>query len=182
MPEEIFPSSYRCDCGHESNFFENTVREMKKMSRRKEVRLADSEPDEHVIVFYRGEMTEIICPHQPRSSATKKRTAKSSARKKRPTKKGIPDEVKMQVAEIVERFHTSEIQDPRCRYIPRYRGKFLYLDRVDNGRRHPIFRLEYTGNMGCRRPISNPRIISCCMITPCGLLTGGDSSHGVNHA
>jgi hypothetical protein len=62
MPKEIFPSSYECDCGHQSHFFENTIREAKTMSRKKEVRLGDADPDEHVIVFYRGEMTEIICP------------------------------------------------------------------------------------------------------------------------
>ncbi len=27
MPKEIFPSSYVCDCGHESHFFENTVKD-----------------------------------------------------------------------------------------------------------------------------------------------------------
>ena len=32
-------------------------------------------------------------------------------------------------------------------YVPRYRGKFLYLDRQDYGRQHPICRLEYTGKM-----------------------------------
>jgi hypothetical protein len=25
MPKEIFPSSFECDCGHQSDFFENTV-------------------------------------------------------------------------------------------------------------------------------------------------------------
>ena len=41
MPKEIFPSSYECDCGHQSHFFENTIREMKAMSRKKKVRLLD---------------------------------------------------------------------------------------------------------------------------------------------
>jgi hypothetical protein len=147
MPEEIFPSSYRCDCGHESHFFENTVNAMKEMSLKKEVRLGDAGPDNHVIVFYGGEMVEIRCPHQPQSRVVKKRTSKSSSRKKRPTKKGIPAEIKMQVAEIVEQFHATELRDPRCRYVPRYRGRFLYLDREDYGRLHPICRLEYTGKM-----------------------------------
>lgn len=90
------------------------------MSRRKEVRLGDAAPDEHVIVFYGGEMVEIRCPHQPRIRVAKKRTVKSSASKKRPTNKGIPAEVKTQVAETVERFHVTEIRNPRCRYAPRY--------------------------------------------------------------
>jgi hypothetical protein len=62
-------------------------------------------------------------------------------------RKRLPNDVKMQVAEIVERFHATELRDPRCRYVPRYRGRFLYLDREDYGRLHPICRLEYTGKM-----------------------------------
>ena len=63
MPREIVPSSYECDCGHQSHFCENTIRGMKKMSHKKRVRLGDSEgDDEHWIVFYKGEMVDIICP------------------------------------------------------------------------------------------------------------------------
>lgn len=62
MAIEIFPSSFRCDCGHESDFFENTVNEMKKMSKRKRVRLGDGEDEEHTIVFYKGVAIEILCP------------------------------------------------------------------------------------------------------------------------
>jgi hypothetical protein len=64
MPGEIFPSSYLCDCGHQSDFFENTIREVKAMSRKKKVRLGDSGSPEHTIVFYKGEMIDIICPSQ----------------------------------------------------------------------------------------------------------------------
>jgi hypothetical protein len=62
MATEIFPSSFRCDCGHESDFFEDTVREMEKMSKRKRVCLSDGEDNEHTIVFYRGNAIEILCP------------------------------------------------------------------------------------------------------------------------
>ena len=62
MPKEIFPSSYVCDCGHESHFSENTVEEMKRLSWKRKVRLGDSSPPEHIIVFYRGKMVQIICP------------------------------------------------------------------------------------------------------------------------
>jgi hypothetical protein len=147
MSKEIFPSSYECDCGHQSHFSEGTVNAMKEMSRKKEVRLGDAAPDEHVIVFHRGEMVEIRCPQQPQSRAPKKRATKSTSSTRRAPKRGIPEEVKTQVAERVARFHASEIRNPRCRYIPRYRGKFLYLDREDYGRLHPICRLEYTGKM-----------------------------------
>ncbi|HDQ71365.1 MAG TPA: hypothetical protein ENN19_04620 [Chloroflexi bacterium] len=64
MPKEIFPSSYLCDCGHQSDFFENTIKEIKAMSYKRKVYLGDSAPDEHTIVFYRGEMVDILCPRQ----------------------------------------------------------------------------------------------------------------------
>jgi hypothetical protein len=75
MPKEIYPSSYECDCGHQSDFFENTVREAKAMSHKKRIYLGDSEPDEHTIVFYKGEMVEILCPKRPaRQPKPRKRT------------------------------------------------------------------------------------------------------------
>jgi hypothetical protein len=64
MPKEIFPSSYECDCGHQSHFFENTIREAKAMSYKKKVYLGDSASDEHTIVFYKGKMVDIICPKE----------------------------------------------------------------------------------------------------------------------
>jgi hypothetical protein len=84
MPREIFPSSYECDCGHKSHFFENTIKEMKAMSKRKNkrLRLNDSEADQHVIVFYQGEMEEIICPKRTEEVKVfqKKRARESKAR------------------------------------------------------------------------------------------------------
>ena len=62
-------------------------------------------------------------------------------------RKRLPNDVKKHVEEIVERFNTIELPDPHCRYIPRYRGKFLYLDREDYGRISQVCRLEYTGKM-----------------------------------
>jgi hypothetical protein len=66
MPKEIFPSSYECDCGHQSHFFENTIREIKALSRRKVARLADSDTDKHVTVFHKEKMVDIICPKRHR--------------------------------------------------------------------------------------------------------------------
>ena len=43
------------------------IRDIKAMSRKKKVRLGDSEPDEHYIVFYKGEMVDIICPKRNES-------------------------------------------------------------------------------------------------------------------
>jgi bisphosphoglycerate-independent phosphoglycerate mutase (AlkP superfamily) len=62
MAKEIFPSSYKCDCGYECHFFESTIEEMKKMSEKKQVRLCDSEDAEHTIVFVRGKAKELLCP------------------------------------------------------------------------------------------------------------------------
>lgn len=45
-------------------FFENTVREIKAMSHKKRVRLGDAAPDEYFVVFYKGKMVDIICPHK----------------------------------------------------------------------------------------------------------------------
>jgi len=75
------------------------------------------------------------------------RAAKSKPSTKRATTRGIPDKVKTEVAARVAHFHTAVIRNPHCVYVPRYRGKFLYLDRQDYGRLSPICRLEYTGNM-----------------------------------
>ncbi len=62
------------------------------------------------------------------------------------SKKRIPDEVKAQVNEIVERFNEGS-GDPTCFYATRYRGNYLYLDRSDFGQIGPICRLKYTGYM-----------------------------------
>ena len=127
MPKEIFPSSYECDCGHQAHFSERTVNAMKGMRRKKEARLGDAAPDEHVIVFHGGEIVEIRCPQQPQRHETKKRDPRSKPGKRRSPKQGISNEVKEQVEDIVARFHASEIRNPRCCYVPRYRGTFLYL-------------------------------------------------------
>jgi AbrB family looped-hinge helix DNA binding protein len=64
MPQEIVPSSYLCDCGHRSDFSVNTIREAKSKSHKRLIRLGDSAPDEHIIVFHKGEMVGIICAEQ----------------------------------------------------------------------------------------------------------------------
>jgi len=120
---------------------------MKAMSQRKKVYLADSAPEEHTIVFYRGKMVEIQCPKQLQSPDTKSSAPKSRPGKKRASTRGIPDEVKTDVEAIVEHFNTTAIRNPHCVYVPRYKGKLLYLDRHDYGRLSPICRLEYTGKM-----------------------------------
>lgn len=133
MPREIYPSSYLCDCGHQSDFSENTIREIKAMSRKKKVRLGDSGCPEHTIVFYKGDMLEIICPNQQQ--------------KVKMSSKNIPSEIKKQVDKKVAAFNQNVIRNPNIYYLTRYRGRFLYLERFNYGRSGPICRLEYTGSI-----------------------------------
>jgi len=39
MATELYPSSFRCDCGEELHFSERAIKEMRKMSKKKQVRL-----------------------------------------------------------------------------------------------------------------------------------------------
>jgi hypothetical protein len=59
----------------------------------------------------------------------------------------IPEEVKKQVEAIVDAFNTRVLRDPHRHYRPRYRGLYVYLDRVDDGIPKFICRLTYTGQM-----------------------------------
>ena len=72
MAKRVMPSSFRCDCGHQSDFFENTVREVEASSRRgrKWVELLDSEANEHGIEFRDGRATAVNCPQLGRSEIT----------------------------------------------------------------------------------------------------------------
>lgn len=78
MPKEIFPSSYECDCGYVAHFFENTVKEVKKLSHTKRQWLADGTgTDKHIVVFENGEMSTMLCPRQGHTEKQKVRyTAK----------------------------------------------------------------------------------------------------------
>ena len=66
MAEYLFPSSFRCDCGHEIHFFENTIREMKEMSakRRKPQILGDDY--DHSVEFLGGQPIAVKCPKKGR--------------------------------------------------------------------------------------------------------------------
>lgn len=61
--------------------------------------------------------------------------------------KAIPEQIRGQVEKIVAGFNERGIRDPECRYVTRYRGRYLYLDRSDYGTLCPICRLTYTGDM-----------------------------------
>jgi hypothetical protein len=53
----------------DTNVLVSAVREAKAKSHRKKIYLGDSEPDEHIVVFYKGRMVDIICPNRPLRSA-----------------------------------------------------------------------------------------------------------------
>ena len=59
----------------------------------------------------------------------------------------ITEDDKKQAEAIVDAFNTRVIRDPNRYYRPRYRGRFLYLDRVDYGIQKFVCRLTYTGPM-----------------------------------
>ena len=62
-------------------------------------------------------------------------------------RRSIPDEVKQQVVQIVERFNEKKLSGTGSYYCPRWKGVFLYLDRVDFGTACQICRLKYTGDI-----------------------------------
>lgn len=67
--------------------------------------------------------------------------------RKRKKSASIPEDVRRQVEEIVERFNRKESRRDDCYYLARFRGKYCYLDRADYGQVGPICRLTYTGKM-----------------------------------
>jgi hypothetical protein len=59
--------------------------------------------------------------------------------------KTIPTDIQDQVIEIIKHFNQQKLRG-RSNYIPRFKGAFLYLDRVDFGSQpSEICRLKYTG-------------------------------------
>jgi hypothetical protein len=62
-----------------------------------------------------------------------------------PSKK-IPDHVKQWADEAIQRFNDTLIANPDISYVARYRGGYLYLDRLEYGQQSSIARLTYTGS------------------------------------
>jgi len=59
----------------------------------------------------------------------------------------IPDEVKEQVGERVDRFNRETIRDPDFFYLPRFRGSYVYLDRKEWDVVSHICRLTYSSDI-----------------------------------
>lgn len=58
-------------------------------------------------------------------------------------KKLIPDEIREEVLVIVEKFNQQELKGIDARYIAKFQGRFLYLDRIAYGNKGPVSRMEY---------------------------------------
>ncbi|MGD0091261.1 MAG: hypothetical protein ABSE73_15195 [Planctomycetota bacterium] len=67
MPEELYPSSYVCDCGQQIDFFENTIREMKAGSLKKRICIDEGGADPHLVYFFKGAFDGIYCPVHKKS-------------------------------------------------------------------------------------------------------------------
>lgn len=79
MPKEIFFSSYLCECGHQIDFSENTVGEVKQKSKGKRqwlMETCNNPAEEHVVVFDDGKMVDILCPEDGRRQNKTKFTEK----------------------------------------------------------------------------------------------------------
>ncbi len=61
MAKEIGCCCYECDCGHQLNFCENTIREMKAKSFRKRIGIGEGS-NRHAAVFHKGEFVAVFCP------------------------------------------------------------------------------------------------------------------------
>ena len=57
----------------------------------------------------------------------------------------ITDEIKANVLRTVEQFNRKTLAKTGQRYMARFKGKYLYLDRDDLGNVGPICRLEFAG-------------------------------------
>ncbi len=60
----------------------------------------------------------------------------------------VPIQVREEATRVVEEFNRKELAGTGSRYIPRFKGKYLYLDRDDSGDSGHICRSEYAGPKG----------------------------------
>jgi hypothetical protein len=61
-------------------------------------------------------------------------------------RQAIPEQVKEWANKAIQQFNDTVIRDPNYSYVARYRGGYLYLDRLDYGQQSPVARLTYTGS------------------------------------
>src|SRR5690348_12453798 len=63
------------------------------------------------------------------------------------SKRPITEEIKRLADESISQFNAKVIKDPNCYYAARYKGSYLYIDRLAYGRPRRIVRLTYTGDV-----------------------------------
>jgi hypothetical protein len=61
-------------------------------------------------------------------------------------RQAIPEHVKAWATTAIQHFNDTVIKDPNASYVARYRGRYLYLDRLAYGQQSPVARLTYTGS------------------------------------
>jgi len=60
---------------------------------------------------------------------------------------GIPEQVMKQADAIVQDFNKTFVKDPNRYFITRYKGAYLYIDRMDYDFVSHVCRLKYTDSM-----------------------------------
>jgi len=65
--------------------------------------------------------------------------------KTKPSKSTITIQVREEALRAVQEFNDNELAGSGSRYVPRFKGKYLYLDRDDSGEVGHVCRLEYAG-------------------------------------
>ena len=61
-------------------------------------------------------------------------------------RKAIPEQTKQWADEVIREFNERVIRDANHYLASRYRGSYLYLERLRYGTAHPVCRLTYTGS------------------------------------
>jgi hypothetical protein len=61
-------------------------------------------------------------------------------------RQAIPEQIKYEADAVIQDFNARVIGDPERFFTARYRGSYLYLDRLEDGTAYPICRLTYTGS------------------------------------
>jgi hypothetical protein len=63
------------------------------------------------------------------------------------SRQALPEDIKIWADETIKQFNENNIRQPERYYIARYKGRHLYLDRLEYGRRNRVARLTYTGKL-----------------------------------
>ncbi len=60
----------------------------------------------------------------------------------------ITKEIQQKASDLIDAFNKKFFKGSTdIMYVPKFKGKFLYLDRIEFGRLSPVVRLKYTGDI-----------------------------------